>query len=79
MLVEYAWRIVLCIIRVEATLSSADPVGLGGQSDLIGVPEPMSTEAVLGALFGRTSITSGEQVAGQRAAPSVSPAPVVAS
>jgi hypothetical protein len=26
-----------------------DPVGLGAQSDLIGAPEPMSTEAVLAA------------------------------
>ena len=28
-------------------LSSADPVDLGAQSDLIGAPEPMSIEAVL--------------------------------
>jgi hypothetical protein len=28
-------------------LFSADPVDLGGQSDLIGAPEPMSIEAVL--------------------------------
>jgi hypothetical protein len=27
--------------------SSADPVDLGAQSDLIGAPEPMSVEAVL--------------------------------
>jgi hypothetical protein len=28
---------------------SADPVDLGAQSDLIGAPESVSTEAVLGA------------------------------
>jgi len=29
-------------------LLSADPVDLGAQSDLIGAPDPMSIEAVLG-------------------------------
>jgi hypothetical protein len=32
---------------------SADPVDLGAQSDLIGAPESVSTEAVLAAPIGR--------------------------
>ena len=34
--------------------SSADPVDLGAQSDLIGASEPMRIEAVLAALHGGT-------------------------
>jgi hypothetical protein len=36
-------------MRAGDMLSSADPVDLGAQSDLIGVPEPMSIEDVLAA------------------------------
>jgi hypothetical protein len=40
-------------MHAEAALSSADPVDLGAQSDLIGAPEPMSIEAVLAGEVGR--------------------------
>jgi len=39
-------------MRLSNTLSSADPVDSGAQSDLIGAHEPMSIEAVLAARGG---------------------------
>jgi hypothetical protein len=39
--------------------TQADPVDLGGQSDLIGALEPMSIEAVLAAPIAGTRVSCG--------------------
>jgi hypothetical protein len=44
----------MCIHEV---LISADPIGLGAQGDLMGVPEPVSGETVLADQIGALSYT----------------------
>jgi hypothetical protein len=48
-----------CIsMRVNNALNSADPVDLGAQSDLIGAPKLVGTEAVLAAQIGGVALAS---------------------